>query len=206
MATVIPPTTVSVFIGGGERARAEITDRLSRTGGMQLTNTRTPRTIAVHVTGVVDNACQLALEQLRTTSPGGRIILVADRVSTRDIAAVVPYGVAAVVLLSEANPELLASVVTTVAEGGHRIPPALRRQILDTVRHAQCPSLHGVQMSPTELEIVRLLSQGATNKAIARTTNRSLDSVKVTLHRLMTRLGTRSRAHTVAYAARHNLI
>ncbi|MCX5103620.1 response regulator transcription factor [Streptomyces sp. NBC_00439] len=75
------------------------------------------------------------------------------------------------------------------------------RDVHGGIHHHAAP-----QMSPTEIEIVRLISQSATNKAIACATGLSPNSVKGALHSLMTRLGTRSRGHTVAYAARHDLI
>ncbi|MFJ5817228.1 hypothetical protein ACIQGT_25515 [Streptomyces sp. NPDC093108] len=198
MPPAAPSTTVRVFVSGGGRTRTEITALLafmSPGSGVRLTSERTPHTVAVHVTGVVDDARQLALEQSRATTRGCRIILVVRHPSMYGIRAVTPHGVTAVVLLSEADPDPLADVVTTVAGGGHRIPPGLKRLILDTARHTQCPCLHRVRMSPAEIGIVRLVSHGATTRAIARSTARSLESVKRTPHYEESRLGTRSRTH-----------
>ncbi|MFE4333254.1 response regulator transcription factor [Streptomyces sp. NPDC056831] len=61
-------------------------------------------------------------------------------------------------------------------------------------------------MSPAELDIVRLVARGVTNAGIAHSTGKTEESVKKKLRLLTQRLDTRSRAHLVAYAARHNLI
>ncbi|MFB6984471.1 LuxR C-terminal-related transcriptional regulator [Streptomyces sp. NPDC056304] len=155
----------------------------------------------------MDGACQLALRQQHIAAPGSRTILVTNSISVRGVTAVAPHGVSAILRHSEIP--LLADVVTTVAAGGYRIPKDLRSQLLNAVSpsECQCPlGRPGALMSPTELDIVRLVARGVTNAGIARSTGTTEASVRKRLRLLMQRLDARSRAHLVAYAASHDPI
>jgi len=54
--------------------------------------------------------------------------------------------------------------------------------------------------------IIALVADGHTNRAIARQLKLTEDGVKTRLRRLSARLGTRNRAHAVAWFYRHHLL
>jgi DNA-binding CsgD family transcriptional regulator len=61
-------------------------------------------------------------------------------------------------------------------------------------------------IDPLDRRIVALVAAGHTNQYIARRSGISVDAVKTRLRRLNARLGTRNRAHVVAWFYRHHLL
>jgi DNA-binding NarL/FixJ family response regulator len=62
------------------------------------------------------------------------------------------------------------------------------------------------QLTARELEILGLISHGLFNREIAAHLVVSEETVKTHIHRLLAKMGARSRAHAVAIALRHRLV
>jgi DNA-binding NarL/FixJ family response regulator len=61
-------------------------------------------------------------------------------------------------------------------------------------------------LTPRELEILRLISEGLFNKEIAKRLTLSEETVKTHIRHLLPKLRAHSRAHAVAIAFRQNLV
>ncbi len=71
---------------------------------------------------------------------------------------------------------------------------------------ARAPSAHPGGLTPRELQVLRLVATGATNKAIAAELSLSQKTVDRHVSNIFVKLGVSSRAAATAYAYRHNLI
>ena len=71
---------------------------------------------------------------------------------------------------------------------------------------AVAPSILDTKLSPREIEVVRLVSEGLTNKAIALVLDISPWTVSTHLRRVYNKLNVNTRAEMVAYVLSHNLI
>ena len=98
----------------------------------------------------------------------------------------------------------LLRAIRAVAQGHPYLPPALVRKLLDHARQP-APSDQPAASSLTarEQEIVRLISQGASNGEIARELNLSEGTVRAHVHHVLTKLRLKNRHQLTLYAVRH---
>lgn len=93
----------------------------------------------------------------------------------------------------------LASAVKRVAAGETVLDPSVSRAAgLRGERH------HG--LSPRELEVLHLICQGHSNRAIAEQLDLSVNTVSVHRANIMSRLGVHKTAELVVYAIRNGLV
>lgn len=85
-----------------------------------------------------------------------------------------------------------------------RFLACLRPQLVELARGAREPS--APELTPRELDVVRLLADGATNRRIAGTLGIAASTVGSHVEHIYAKLGVSSRAAAVAVAARDNLL
>jgi DNA-binding CsgD family transcriptional regulator len=100
-----------------------------------------------------------------------------------------------------------ATVSRPGASGAHAQHPetatfAIRTKLRDLHHQGQSPPA----LSPREADVVRLLAGGNSRKAIGRALDISPQTVDTHRRRLMQKLGCRSAAEVVSYAARSGLL
>jgi DNA-binding NarL/FixJ family response regulator len=110
-------------------------------------------------------------------------------------------------LLKSTPPDHLIAAIRAAARGRRQISPELIDGVLSefgglareaTRRHAD--------LSPEDCDILRLASQGSTNREIGRAMGRSEIAIKKRLQVIFSKLGAVDRAHAVAEAIRRGLI
>ena len=72
--------------------------------------------------------------------------------------------------------------------------------------HADQLRLHRSELSPRDVNVLRLLSEGRSTAGIAADLAYSESTIKNIIHDLVRQLGARNRAHAVAMAIRAGLI
>jgi DNA-binding NarL/FixJ family response regulator len=107
-------------------------------------------------------------------------------------------------LLKDAAPEDLRSAILRVADGDTLLQPVS----LGPVRGWQSPEApgRGESLSPREVDILRLIAGGYSNKEIGRSLHLSEGTVKNYVTELLARLDCRDRTHLVLTAIRRRLI
>ena len=98
---------------------------------------------------------------------------------------------------SSSRDDLLAAI-RTVARGGQSLPPAIAQRL----RSLQAEP----EITPREREILALVAQGNSNKAIAAGLGISEDTVKQHVSRILTKLKVNDRAQATAEAIRRGLV
>lgn len=106
--------------------------------------------------------------------------------------------------LKSATPENLIEAIRTVAAGGTWIDGTLLGPILDSCRRQTRPSSGrdrrlGV-LTDRELDVLRLMARGASNREIADRLVLAETTVKTHVGTLFTKLGARDRAAAIVYA------
>ncbi|MEU0878614.1 response regulator transcription factor [Lentzea sp. NPDC005914] len=111
-------------------------------------------------------------------------------------------------LLKETQPRQLVSAIRVVAEGEKLFAPTVIKRLIDAYVHRpdvpSAPSLS--ELTPRELEILRLVATGRTNTEIAAGLTISEATVKTHLNRTMTKLSLTSRAQAVMVAYESGLV
>jgi DNA-binding NarL/FixJ family response regulator len=110
--------------------------------------------------------------------------------------------------LKDAPGEDLIRAVTSVAAGEGWLDPAVTGRVLASYRNGATPSpVQSVdELTPRELDVLRLVGQGATNTEIATTLYVSEGTVKTHIGHICTKLGLRDRSAAVIFAYDHGLV
>jgi two-component system nitrate/nitrite response regulator NarL len=115
-------------------------------------------------------------------------------------AAAGAYGV----ILKDAAPEALVQSLRQVADGQRLLPPSSDRPVSSGQRNGAIAENVLKVLTDREREIMRLVSEGLSNKAIARRLNISHGTIKVHLHNIYQKLEINNRTVLAVLAIAHN--
>ncbi len=145
-----------------------------------------------------------ALRRMRRDDPALRAIVFTVFDTDDRIVAAVRAG-AQGYLLKGAPREEVFTAIRTVSRGGSLLQPVIASKLLRHVSGAPDPEELD-PLTPRELEVLRLLGLGRTNKEIASDLAISERTVKFHLSAIYAKLGAGNRTEAVAIATRRGLI
>jgi two-component system nitrate/nitrite response regulator NarL len=134
---------------------------------------------------------------------GTRVIFFADEASDKKGKRLAADG-ACVVLTKDAKPEVLVGALRKVAEG---LEPALHLPSAGGVASGESPAGEEkplTQLTDRERQIMRLVSEGLSNKEIGRCLNVAGGTIKVHLHHIFQKLDISNRTVLAALAISQN--
>ncbi|HEX2746453.1 MAG TPA: response regulator transcription factor [Verrucomicrobiales bacterium] len=134
---------------------------------------------------------------IRQRWPSVRVLVVTTYDRDEDIHRAVQAGASGYVLKGLTSAELVAAV-KTVHSGGRVLPPAVATLLADRMSRKN--------LSPRELQIVRLIVNGRSNKEIANDLEIGEESVKTHLRALFVKLGVADRTQAAIEAIRHGIV
>jgi DNA-binding NarL/FixJ family response regulator len=153
-----------------------------------------------HLTGL-DVAARLRQER-----PEARVLILSMHKDEAYVRRAVLAG-AAGYLLKDSDTEELALAIRAVARGETYLSPAVSKHLVaDYRRQAGGQADPAGGLTPRQREVLRLIAEGATTKAIARRLGISIKTVESHRTLLMERLGIHDVAGLVRYAIRVGLI
>ena len=112
-------------------------------------------------------------------------------------------------LLKDAPPSQLLQGIRTVATGAALLDPGVTRALVGRYAARIRPADDtppDSPLTPRELEVLRLIADGRSNREIAAALVISPETVKTFVSRILTKLGLRDRVQAVVYAHRHGLV
>jgi DNA-binding NarL/FixJ family response regulator len=112
-------------------------------------------------------------------------------------------------LLKTAPPELLVTAVRTVAAGEALLDPRITRRLIDELVARPAPALTRqrlASLTDREVEILRLVARGQSNREVAAATSLSEATVKTYLGRILGKTNTRDRPQLVVLAYETGLV
>jgi DNA-binding NarL/FixJ family response regulator len=131
-----------------------------------------------------------------------RILLLAESADSQSVTLALRSG-AAGYLLRDAPIGEIAAGVRAVADGSVHVSPPLTERLLQALVRDDTSA---EPLTDRELEVLRLIAAGASNRDIADRLFISENTVKNHVRRILEKTGTRSRTGAVAHGVRQGLV
>jgi two-component system, NarL family, response regulator NreC len=170
--------------------------------GAQDVRAQVPQVLVVDLGRPTDTTIETieAIEQLRAQVPRTEIVVLTMQESPLCALQTLDAGALGFVLKDRADCELLDAIRR--AARGEEFVSARVAAGLDALRRA----VDGDNLSPREVEIVRLIALGHTSAEIAAKLHRSRRTVETHRARIFSKLGLKTRAELVQFALRRHLL
>lgn len=140
-----------------------------------------------------------AARELNAVAPNARVLILTTFDSDDYLRDALGAGVAGF-LLKNAPPEEIVRAIETVHAGGGALAPEVTTRVLDAfsrrsdAEERATPRLpNGVVLSEREIDVLRLIVRGLSNREIAVHLSLSTDTVKTYVSRMLAKLGLRDR-------------
>ena len=144
-------------------------------------------------------------ERVTGECPGTKVLVLTVHEDAAYVQPMLKAGAKGYLLKRSAAEDLLRAV-HAVASGGVYLDPSVAGHALGDASPAARGAdsdAPGEALSPRETETLRLIAQGFSNKEIARRIDVSVKSVETYKARAAEKLGLRTRAEIIRYAASH---
>lgn len=135
--------------------------------------------------------------RIRATAPEARIVVLTTFETDNEISGAIKGG-AKGYLLKDAPREALVEMIRRVHAGETCIPPELIARLV--------AGMTSEDLTERELEVLRLVARGMSNKEVATTLVISETTVKTHLRAIFAKLGVLSRTEAIAAASRRGLV
>lgn len=152
-----------------------------------------------------------ALRQILSASPQARLVVLTVSADTEDMLEALGAGACSYMLKDTRAGELVAGI--RLAANGHAV---LSRDVVralvsrvrkdDQTAEERATSDGGLTLTTRELEVIRLISEGADNATIGRELSISKHTVKQYVTNIFEKLGVSSRVQAAVYAVREGLV
>ena len=158
-----------------------------------------------------------ALPALRDAAPGARVLLLTVSEDQNDLGMALRNGASGYLLKTIEGEELFEAILRAVA-GESVIAHAMTGKLVAAYRSAAAgvagpvgncqPPARGAlaSLSPRELDILRGIAAGASNKEIARSLFIAETTVKIHVQHILRKLGVASRVHAAVMATENGLL
>lgn len=148
-----------------------------------------------------------ATAKIRQRFPKTKVLVVTVHDSRQYVSPILHSGAGGYVT-KDVSPDELARGIKSIHQGEAFLSPIITRMLVDehTRTSQRKPASGKPQLTPREAEVLRLLTQGQTNKDIAHALGLSVRSVETFRYRMMRKLGVRNAAALTKYALVHSLL
>lgn len=149
----------------------------------------------------LDDGVRLALDDrppVRGFAPRKtRVLVVSAQPKEKDVRTAFDGGIAGYILSSSTVDEL-TSAVRALGRGARYLCPP--------VAETMAASLIQIALTPRQLDVLELMAEGHSNKAIARLLELTIGTVKAHVKQILFKLGAQSRMHAVSVAMQRGLV
>jgi NarL family two-component system response regulator LiaR len=146
-----------------------------------------------------------AMRRLRDVLPQARVVVLTSFADDSRLLAAIRAG-AAGYLLKNVQPQELARAVRAAHAGEALLDPAVAARLVEAIAKPPPPPGAADQLTPREREVLELIGEGRSNKAIALALGVSEKTVKTHVGHVLAKLGVNDRTQAAVFAARAGLL
>lgn len=146
-----------------------------------------------------------ATRAIRSRHPDVEVVALTSVLEDRLVVDAVEAG-AAGYLLKETRPDELFEAVRAAARGEVRLDPRAQQRLVRELRSPKRPTDAAEPLTERELDVLRHIAAGATNKSIARDLGVGEATVKSHVSNLLAKLGLKSRTQAALHAVREGIV
>ncbi|MDP1711221.1 MAG: response regulator transcription factor [Candidatus Nanopelagicaceae bacterium] len=143
-----------------------------------------------------------ATSKIKADFPEIQIIILSADDEINDVNAALQAGASGYLLKSVSGLELQEAIFTVI-DGGSVLSPTVARGLLTELRQ---PVGTTIKLSEREIQILKMVATGATNKSISNEIFLSTRTVEAHIHKIFQKLGVSTRTEAVTTAIRKGLI
>jgi two-component system NarL family response regulator len=149
-----------------------------------------------------------AARQLKESAPTTKVVMLTVSDDEEDLFDAIKAG-ASGYLLKEINPDEVARAVRQIQAGQSLLSPSMASKLLTefatmTKRAEERP--YHPRLTEREMEVLKLVAQGMTNREIGKSLHISENTVKNHIRNILEKLHLNSRMEAVIYAVREKLL
>lgn len=147
-----------------------------------------------------------ACEEIVTNFPNTKVIMLTSYAEDDMLFSAIRAGASGYVL-KQIGAEDLVRAIESVGKGEGLLDPAVTQRVFQEVRRAvkEEEASAFASLSQQERHVLLLVSEGKTNREIARTLYLGEGTVRNYVSSILSKLGVSNRAEAAAYAVEHNL-
>lgn len=147
-----------------------------------------------------------ACEQITNKFPDSKVIMLTSYAEDEMLFSAIRSGASGYVLKQISADELIRAI-EAVSRGEALLDPAVTQRVFQEVRKAvrEEEASAFVNLSQQERHVLLLVSEGRTNREIAKTLFLGEGTVRNYVSSILSKLGVSNRAEAAAYAVEHNL-
>jgi DNA-binding NarL/FixJ family response regulator len=147
-----------------------------------------------------------ACEEITRSYPGTKVIMLTSYAEDEMLFSAIRAGASGYVL-KQISGDALISAIDAVSRGEALLDPAVTQRVFQEVRRAvkDEEALAFANLSQQEKHVLMLVSEGKTNREIAKTLFLGEGTVRNYVSSILSKLGVSNRAEAAAYAVEHNL-
>lgn len=148
-----------------------------------------------------------ALKTIRTRWPQTKVLILTT-FNDDDYAMEALKSGAHGYMLKDAEPEALTRAIRSCLAGGMSLQDDVAAKIIPRLLHhkTEAEAIVDPSLTPRELDILRLVGEGRSNREIAAELALSVGTVKNHVSLIMDKLDLRDRTQLAIYAIRHNVV
>jgi NarL family two-component system response regulator LiaR len=146
-----------------------------------------------------------ATRQVSAISPSTRVIVLTSFADDEKVFPAIRAG-ATGYLLKDVSPGDLANAIRAVHAGETHLHPDITKKLVDQLASPRSdPRPTPDELTPRELEVLRLIAQGKSNREIARALAISDKTVKTHVSNILSKLHLADRTQAAIFAHRHGV-
>jgi DNA-binding NarL/FixJ family response regulator len=155
---------------------------------------------------ISDCGSKEATQEIKGLFPGVQVALLTDSENEQELFSAIESGATGYLLKDMKVADLVESI-DLIGKGEVVVSPPLAEKLVDKITSMrQSEAESQMDLTQQELEIVKLLVKGATNKEIAETLFIAENTAKVHVKNILEKLHLRNRQQAAAYAVQQGLV